>query len=53
MQEKESIMVVQCRLKIPSLDIGSAASGCRTIITTEFSIHISQLLKILTTCFSK
>ena len=50
MQEKESIMVVWCEMKIPSLRITRPASRCRTVIlVTEFSIRTSQPLKILIT----
>ena len=55
MQEKESKMVVRCRLKILSLGITvrrltmtCRASWCWTVtLMTVFSIHASQPLKIL------
>ena len=52
MQEKESIMVLRCKLKIPSLGqlfgITRQASWCRTVtLVTEVSISTSQPLKIL------
>ena len=57
MQEKESIMVVRCELKIPSLGVTvrhhSASLVMRRVtLTTEFSIHTEQPLKILILCFS-
>ena len=42
MQEKESIMVVRCELKIPSL--GVTVTQQALILETEFSIWASQLL---------
>ena len=45
-QEKASIMVVWCELRIPSLEI--TVQWCRTVaLVTEFSIHTSQPLKLL------
>ena len=43
MQEKESIMVIWCELKIPSLGITNRT----VILVTEFSVSTSQPLKIL------
>ena len=52
MQEKESIMVVWCKLKVPSLRITvryhSASLAMLNSVVTEFSIRSSQPLKILT-----
>ena len=52
MQEIESIMVLRCKLKIPSLGllfgITREASWCRTVtLLMEFPISTSQPLKIL------
>ena len=48
MQEKESIMVLRCELKIPSLWITVRHHSASLVMSkTEFSIHTSLPLKIL------
>ena len=48
MQEKESVMVVRCELKIPSLGYLFGITRLRTAtLVTEFSIRTEQPLKIL------
>ena len=48
MQEKEPIIAVRCKLKIPSLGITLSVT-----FVTEFSMRTSQLLKILIYCLNK
>ena len=47
MQEKESVMVVGCELKIPSLRITEPCDAVQVSRATEFSIPISKPSKIL------
>ena len=53
MQEKESLMVVRCKLKTPiTLDncpaiLGKTCDAEQLTLVTEFSVHTSQPFKIL------